>query len=281
MYFSLGSNAVKKNFIDLYSRKNRIDLLSQKNANRLLKNVYLKTIKKFIPIDLDKICDENPILKINDPFLCDALSSGYNLSRLDDLSQSDVIINAACDVSSDEMNIYLQSLDFIKEISEDLSEVFELAINVIFFMRSDKASGGSTSGMPGVIWVNPKPHWCVKNRAEFLIHELTHNLLFLEEIIRALYSYDGMKKEEKWTRSAVLNKSRPLDKSFHSAVVGTEILLYRHQFSITPDQYCAHPPTAQLLKQTICSLHSCLASSLLKPRGQEILEICLKKLEAI
>jgi hypothetical protein len=135
--------------------------------------------------------------------------------------------------------------------------------------------------MPGVIWVNPKPHWCIKNRVEFLIHELTHNLLFIEEIIRDLYSYKNMYKKEYWTRSAVLNKSRPLDKSFHSAVVGTEIILFRNNYSAQPDNYYAHPPTQALIQQTLYSLESCLASPLLKPRGKEILESCLNKLEAI
>ncbi|CAH6865393.1 conserved hypothetical protein [Vibrio chagasii] len=281
MYFSLGSNTVKKNFLDLYSRKNDINGLTQENAKQRLKDSYIQTISQFIPIGLDNISENNQILKVNEPNLCSELSTGYNLSKLDDLSQSDIISNSTCNVTSEEMADYLLSLDYLKELSPDLHEVLELAINVIFFMRSDQASGGSTSGMPGVIWVNPKTHWCINNRVEFLVHELTHNLLFIEELIRGLYSYENMYKEENWTRSAVLNKSRPLDKSYHSAVVGTELLLFRHELSIVPEEFCAHPPTEQLLAQTLTSIQSCLESHLLKPRGKEILEVCNAKLEKI
>ena len=281
MYFSLGSNTVKKNFLDLYSRKNDINGLTQENAKQRLKDSYIQTISQFIPIGLDNITEKNQILKVNEPNLCSELSTGYNLSKLDDLSQSDIISNSTCNVTSEEMADYLLSLDYLKELSPDLHEVFELAINVIFFMRSDQASGGSTSGMSGVIWVNPKTHWCINNRVEFLVHELTHNLLFIEELIRGLYSYENMYKEENWTRSAVLNKFRPLDKSYHSAVVGTELLLFRHELSIVPEEYCAHPPTEQLLAQTLSSIQSCLGSHLLKPRGKEILEVCNAKLEKI
>ena len=86
MYFSLGSNAVKKNFLDLYSRKNDINNLSQDNAKQSLKNSYIQTISQFIPIALDNITNRNQILKVNDPNLCSQLSTGYNLSKLDDLS---------------------------------------------------------------------------------------------------------------------------------------------------------------------------------------------------
>lgn len=281
MYFSLGPNKVKTNFIDLYCRNDALTGLTRDNCFNKIKSSYINIISEYIPIEISGLDEDVPFLKVNDSERCIKLCKEYNLSRLDDLSQTDIIKKSTYDVSEREMIKYLEALEYIKNQSKELYEVFSLVINVIFFMRSQEASGGSTSGLPGVIWVNPKSHWSIEDRAEFLIHEMTHNLLFIEEIIRGLYSYDDMYREENWTRSAVLNKFRPLDKSFHSAVVGTELLLYRNEFNLEQNKYCAHPPTDKLLSQTYDSLESCLNSHLLSKRGREILGACKKELEGI
>lgn len=279
MYFSLGSKEIKKNFLHLYSNNYNFREINEESAFSELKKGYVSILKPVMPIDISSVNELKPIIFTNNVTKCKKMSEGYNISRLNDLDQSDIIKKSTYDVTHDDMNQYHIAIKKIQDLSPDLHQIFTLAINIVFFMKSNEASGGSTSGLPGVIWINPKSHWTLENKVEFLLHELTHNLLFIDEVIHGLYSYDNMYQEKYWTTSAVLAKKRPLDKSFHSAVVATELLLFRKTFNFIPKNFLAHPPTKLLIERTLTSLESCLRSPLLKERGEMILNQCLIRLE--
>ena len=186
---------------------------------------------------------------------------------LDDMDQGTVIVDRFDEALLEKVKSYTGQLAVILERDYSLRAVFDLTINYVFVMPSDTASGGSSNALPGVIWINPRDRWDDIDRQELFVHELTHNLLFVDELVHGLFDYGPMPNKENWTYSAVLAKKRPLDKAFHSAVVAAEVLLYRHTFKQHPDNPGAHPPTDILLRQTQTSLEECRASPLLLPRA--------------
>jgi hypothetical protein len=137
------------------------------------------------------------------------------------------------------------------------AELIHLVIHTIFTFPSKLAGGGSTSAAIGCIWVDIRSHWKEQDVLEFLIHETTHNLVFIDEICYSHYtSYQEIAKKENFARSAILNKPRPLDKVFHSILVSTEVLSFRQEHFGHPDKPCLHPPTHILFDQTNQSIDS-------------------------
>lgn len=123
------------------------------------------------------------------------------------------------------------ALKLIEKLSPDYKDIFDLAIHTLFFRDSEKSIGGSVKSCLGVIWANPSPSWDPIDVAEFLIHELVHNLIFLDEIRYQHYvDYKELQRPENLVISAILEQERPLDKVLHSAIVGVEILWSRLKF---------------------------------------------------
>lgn len=168
----------------------------------------------------------------------------------------------------------------------ELALLFKLAFNTIFSLPSAEAGGGSASSAVGVLWVNPRATWSENDMIEFLIHELTHNLVFLDE--RRFSHYVDLKKavdKENWALSAVLGRLRPIDKGVHSLIVATEILLFRDKHTGHDDRYRVHPPSAILREKALRCADSLLSlknrSELCRPRFIELTRMCQETLETL
>lgn len=148
-----------------------------------------------------------------------------------------------------------EGLAHIEGHAPELRQVFDLAIQTMFFFDSPTMSGGTNSEAVGVIWVNIKPHWSVPDVAEFLIHELTHTLIFIDELVHRHFHYASIAREENYALSAILGIRRPLDKVFHSIVVAHEILTAREQF-LGDIATRVHPPSEVLRQRLLESLDS-------------------------
>ena len=79
------------------------------------------------------------------------------------------------------------ALQLFAEIDEDLYRLFRTVIHTIFYTRSLRSGGGSSSSILGVIWYAHRKNWDIKDIMEFSIHELTHNLVFLDEFRHVHY----------------------------------------------------------------------------------------------
>jgi hypothetical protein len=185
------------------------------------------------------------------------------------------------------------SIDRVKEALSQMSEInaefyhlFNLVINTVFSAPSQLAGGGSTSAAIGCIWVNLRQHWKNQDILEFLVHETTHNLVFIDELCYSHYSdYSQLAKEENFSWSAILNRLRPLDKVFHSIIVSTEVLLFREHHIGHPNHPCLHPTTEVMLEQTQHSINYLREKphlkNLLSKRGNYLLSLCQEKLHTI
>jgi len=164
--------------------------------------------------------------------------------------------------------------------------LLELVIHTIFTAPSSVAGGGSTSALIGCIWADLRPYWGDQDIQEFLIHETTHNLIFLDELCHGHYSdYHALSDHHNFAQSAIFSRPRPLDKVLHSILVSVEILLFREHQLGHPCRPYLHPPTEILLEQTRAAIHSVLnmrgAQNLLTTRAYFLLEESQQALNSI
>lgn len=166
-----------------------------------------------------------------------------------------------------------------------LLEIFDIVIHTLFYERSMEAGGGSVSSAPGVIWCSVRRNWSEQDAAEFLVHELTHNLLFLHERATRHYTdFTLIAQERNFAKSAVLRRQRPLDKVFHSLLVAHEILQYR-LVSVEPSLPKVHPPSKDLVMACVDTINSikniyCL-DALVTPAFMDLFAIVSDKIDTI
>lgn len=193
-----------------------------------------------------------------------------------------------CDSSALESPIYRikNALRGMRGINPSFVDLIELVIHTIFSAPSKLAGGGSTSAAIGCIWVDLRAHWQEQDILEFIVHETTHNLVFIDELCCTHYiNYSEILKKENFASSAILNKLRPIDKVFHSIIVSTEILRFREDHLGHPELPCLHPPSPILLVQTLQSIDSVMNNlqikSLLTDRAKSLLNRCEENLKGI
>ena len=231
---------------------------SPRNFNELKKsyNHYLKTYQ---PECLDENSANPQLRVINDNTIKNRLINLFSIkSNLNDLSQDNLINNP--DASFDVVYVekFNEALNLIKKTDLELFDLLNLAFNYCFFAGSSKAAGGSTSSALGVLWMNPKLSWTQFDYVELMVHELTHQLLFIDERnYRHYLSYDLMNQKEYFAHSTILKKSRPLDKVIHSFFVGLNLVLFRQALDIQNHDITLHPQSNVIidsLKRTLDSL---------------------------
>jgi hypothetical protein len=160
----------------------------------------------------------------------------------------------------------------------ELASVFGMVINRIFVVEMANEGGGSSQRSVGAIWANPTRTASVWDLAEFLVHELTHQTLFLDEQVHGHYA-DRVGAQTGSNgflpRSSIRNARRPLGPVFHSLAVALEVVALRRHLGVeyTPR---LHPPTDQLLESAHATIRSIVWEldwqRQLRPRGRFLFE---------
>jgi hypothetical protein len=144
----------------------------------------------------------------------------------------------------------------LNEVNPLLREVFDVVIHTLFYARSPESGGGSVSSAIGVIWCGNRRHWSTQDIAEFLVHEFTHNVVFLDELCNQHYcDLRDIAQQENYAFSTILRRLRPLDKAFHSLVVGYEVLRWRQEAD-EPPHPIVHPSSKQLRQGCLETIQS-------------------------
>ncbi|UAK15811.1 aKG-HExxH-type peptide beta-hydroxylase [Sporolactobacillus terrae] len=164
--------------------------------------------------------------------------------------------------------------------------LFNLAMDSVFYAPSQSAQGGTTSNAVGVLWVNPSDRWNKIDYYELLIHELCHTMIFLYERCYGIFTNKNkLTDPETFAVSAIRGKRRPLDKAYHSAIVATEILMFRKNIIGDVVPHVLHPETNDLISMTLVSLKSIksvgIEKKMLNERAIKMLDICLSKLKLV
>ncbi|MCC7404417.1 MAG: hypothetical protein IT288_08460 [Bdellovibrionales bacterium] len=172
-----------------------------------------------------------------------------------------------------------------KVLEPDLAQLFEVVVHTLFFQKSEGYAGGSIATAMGVIWVGQNERWGEVDWQEFLLHELTHQLLFLDDHLQLHFDdWEALLSPETMAQSAVLKIPRPFYLVFHSLIVAHEVLCYRRAFG-EPEAPWAHPPSPELLQAALAaaaSLHQVNHQHrLMTPRSQSLLELVRQSLEVL
>lgn len=167
----------------------------------------------------------------------------------------------------------------LEKLDPLLHSLFDLAINIVFSGGSPYAVGGTTSAAIGIIWGNPENEWKTCDYLEYFVHELTHTLMFLDEL-RFMHYLDQeiMYRKENFSLSAILQADRPIDRVLHSIVVATEVLALRSRNLVDHSECRIHPSTEILIDSTLNSIDKLMKHSnkteILSQRSFSILEKC-------
>ena len=178
------------------------------------------------------------------------------------------------------IKILQNGLQRMRRIDPDLATLFNLVINKVFYYEFADCSGGSTPDAYGIIYAIPKLSWGPEDVIEYYVHELTHNLLYLDEECHPHYrDYAALNLKKNYAYSTIRRVKRRLDQALHSLVVATEILLLRKKKLGHFSARMVHPNSNMLIascEATIKSIRSLQWRALLAPRGREILISCQK-----
>jgi len=224
---------------------------------------------------------------VDDPGLERSLSSAFGNADLNDLNQQDVVGDAYdLPTAIAKRNLARDALSSLAEFDEDFATIFGLVIHSVFVRPSRPVAGatgshgGSSSASIGSIWLSVHHGTRPIDLMEMFVHELTHHLIFIDELNRPQFNYGLIADAQNFAHSAILRKHRPLDKVIHSIIVATEILLARRRFLPEVGATTIHPATAPLVAEVRSSIRSVLSleniDALISPHVRHLIAACAK-----
>ena len=181
---------------------------------------------------------------------------------------------------------YLRSLfKEYRSLDPDFWSMFQMVINYIICPFSKYSNGGSDSNFIGMLFICSPSEIDEVDLYELLIHEFTHNAMFLDEIKTPHYISDELLVDTRnYGLASISAMRRPLDKVLHSVVISTEILLHREKTLGNNDKTSIHPPTKKLISNIGKSIKSVRAlknyDKVMDRRGKELLSICEETLSS-
>lgn len=98
-----------------------------------------------------------------------------------------------------------------------------LLVATIVVARREGYGGGSLGDVVGLLWINPHADPAGQDLVEKLVHEVTHQCLFVAEMVEGVFALSAadMQADRCLVTSAILGLRRGYARSFHSAVVAT------------------------------------------------------------
>jgi hypothetical protein len=221
-----------------------------------------------------------------------SLVSAFAGSKINDLEQERMVADVYQNEDFENRAVLIhQALRLLNEQNREVGELFKLAVHSILLAGSTsnkvglKAHGGSSNACIGLIWLSLKPGLSTQDIVEMLIHELTHTLVFIDELNYGHFHYEDMMLSENWARSSILKRSRPMDKVVHSIVVATEILHARAKYLPNTDELSVHPDSKSLARDTFIAIDTVVnhpnRNGICQPRVFELVNHAKAHIEAL
>ena len=224
-----------------------------------LSKPYLKANEKITPENLQlafrKYLIKNQYLKEKSdesPFI---LTAENKIEDYLKVLEVETLLKPKANISLSRYIKYLN--EFIETQESTLVSIFKLLVHKVIFTNNAKHSGCASSQKAiGVIWIQPENHWTKQDLYEAIIHEMTHTIINIDELVYGHYKDKNLIQRDKttWVNSAIRDEKRPLDAVLHSILVSIEIYLFRKNRSGYSDEFTLHPSTEQLVIQTSNSL---------------------------
>ncbi|MBB4236227.1 aKG-HExxH-type peptide beta-hydroxylase [Rhizobium esperanzae] len=198
-----------------------------------------------------------------DQAIQDKLAGAFSKGALNDLNQEDVVgENYPLQLLGQRTQLVQEALAYLLTLNDDFSSVFDIVIHSIFVRPSKPTKtthgshGGSSSASIGAIWLAVGEQIQQVDLVEMLVHELTHHLMFIDELNQPQFDYDLITRKENFALSAILKRQRPLDKVIHSIAVGASIIDARNRYLPSHGKTLVHPATPELKSDTLAAIAS-------------------------
>jgi len=276
MYFALGQEPIIKDLLLLAMQSSPSVTYDSLAKLRSGYHGFLSTKQPRYTFD----CPE--LLFVSDAKLSEKLMSYYTYG-----DEGVPSIEPSLDSGTSEKRLrhVRDGLTYLRSKDPVLGSLISTIVNIVFFHPAAHRGGGSTPQAYGIIWCNPSPKWTPIDFVEFLVHEFTHQALFLDEQVHTYFKDRSLlSNTDTFVPSSIRHSKRRLDLSLHSLMVATEIVLLRSRLGLEDSERHLHPATQNLLSTSINTATAILEMDhlygLLTKRSQFLTEICLKKLES-
>ena len=185
------------------------------------------------------------------------LSVAFSHGALNDLNQGDVLGDPyPKSIQEDKTQHARAAFSELLKLDDELAVIFDLVIHSVFVRSGKHSHGGSSSASIGTIWLAVVDGTEQLDLMEMYVHELTHHLLFIDELNHTQFNYQEIVRPGNFALSAILKRARPLDKVVHSIVVGAEMIIARHKFLSNHAETVNHPTTKMLQVDTLAAIDS-------------------------
>jgi hypothetical protein len=214
-----------------------------------------------------------PVNRGDDVFISDAetqdrLRGAFLKGALNDLNQEGVVGASYAEAELDSRTqLARTALADLLAMDESFETLFRLVVHSIFVRPSQPGNGalgshgGSSSAAIGSVWLAMGDRISRLDLVEMYVHELTHHLMFIDELNNPQFNYDLISQERNYALSAILKRQRPLDKVVHSIVVGASLVEARFGFLDSHVATVVHPATPVLRSDICASVESVLELS--------------------
>jgi hypothetical protein len=169
-------------------------------------------------------------------------------------------------------------------IDEDLRSLARLLFTDIALLDGDRAKAGSgvTYRQLGLVYFSPATGWTVQDVAECVVHELTHLLLYFDELcLRHYVDEPRTAAIGDFGRTAITGTPREAKVVFHSLVIAAEIVTLRRASFGGADGI--HGSAADLRSTALACGRDLLGrpdlAEHLTPRGIRLAELAVAALE--
>ncbi|EKD70715.1 MAG: hypothetical protein ACD_46C00429G0008 [uncultured bacterium] len=155
--------------------------------------------------------------------------------------------------AEDRKKVLENALSYLEKTDPMFSELFCLIMNTVFCTATKKLGG--TSVNPRFIGVMCAYHdMTAEEQAvpELLIHEFTHNVLFLDELRYGHYHYEKLYDPNLYLDAVDrgVKFKFPLNRCLHSLIVSAEILLARNAYIGHAPKVTQHLTSSKILERS-------------------------------
>lgn len=170
-----------------------------------------------------------------------------SLMRAEDMAGSPQISEISESERASVESGVVAGLELLRSASADAAQVVRDLVAEIVVVDAHGLAAGSFWQTLGMIWVSPVPRWTASQYAETLLHEGTHQAMFLHDMVNGLFagSEERLASAEALITSPIRKVPRPYDASFHAAVVSATLIDY---FESTGDLATARAMLGPLLQ---------------------------------
>jgi len=142
------------------------------------------------------------------------------------ISEEDMILsqNASFKEKKEIENNIIYALDLLKSLNPSLYNLVTKLVGLIFVSKAGNFSSATAPTHLGIVFLNPDDTWTIIDYAEAIYHEFIHLSIFLEDMIHGLFVDTNEQQDMPEITSILRGVQRPLDRSFHAAVVSIGIM---------------------------------------------------------